>query len=271
MRALYLLFIVIILGNYTLSAQQRLNLVPVDKIEVDISLILEGGMDNFEDWYYLPGQVMGIRNSILVLEMDDKTNRFVPIDTLHGNFEKNGIKLSQPCFTKNRKAVIFTGNPTNLWRRNDLYLAKWGGAAYYSPQKINFISEQNVSESNPWISPKGDRLYFLKENTLSVSRIELNGEKFSSPKPVAFQQKMREMDGFWISTNEKTIYFLSRGKLFRSKRKRKRKPFQKTVLIHDFSKGSSFVSGVSFSKKMTDFVICTSGKKDYITWFRDKR
>lgn len=164
------------------------------------------------------------------------------------------------------KTIVFTANDYSGWSGNQLAMTTRNEAgAYDAPLLLDALNSDGISESYPWLSHDGLRLYFMKDEKICLAKRNHENEPFSSFEPLAFTVGMElPVLSIWLDASEKTMWLISDNVIYQSTRKKVKKPFELPVIYTEEFKDFSFISSISFTPDGKNMFLYFSDEEDLI-------
>jgi hypothetical protein len=170
------------------------------------------------------------------------------------------------------KTIVFTANDYSGWSGNQLAMTTRNEHGYYeAPQMLDDLNSDGISESYPWLSHDGLRLYFMKDEKIYLSKRNNENDIFSKYEPLEFTVGMElPVLSIWLDESEKTLWLISDNIIYRSTRKKKSKPFELPTVYTEEFKDFSFISSISFTPDGKDMFVYFSDEEDLILHYQVK-
>jgi len=227
-----------------------------------------------------PGQLTKDGKEILLsLLYDDLDTTFTALylKSLGNNGESSLKKLEigipegykeilQSSISSNGSTIVCTVNDYGGWITNDLAISfKNIDGTYTTPIVLDGINAADQSDSYPWLSHDGLRLYYIKDSRIYYS--ERNGDKslFQESEVLKFNGQVDlNVISVWLDKKEKKLWILSDGVLYTAKRKNRKQAFSLPEVFTSEFNSLNFVSSVSLNNSMKDIFLFYSGEETFM-------
>jgi hypothetical protein len=170
------------------------------------------------------------------------------------------------------QTIVFTANDYSGWSGNQLAMTTLDETGKYGvPQLLNGLNSDGISECYPWISHDGLRLYFVKDEVICLSTRNNQQELFTTFEQLPFTVGMElPVLSIWLDESEKNLWIVTDNIIYRSSRKKTKKPFDMPVIFTEEFKDFSFISSISFTPDGKEMFLYFSDEEDLILHYQMK-
>jgi hypothetical protein len=182
---------------------------------------------------------------------------------LKGVGEEEGYDIIMPTINGDESVLIFVNSKDGTQKGNDLYIASKVDGNFTNIRPIDEVNETGISESYPWLSKDGLRLYFTKQKgsniTFFTSERATIEDKFKAPVKleVAVTDVHNNMSCL-LSNDEKSIYVLNGDKILHSTRKSLKDKFSAPEVIATSKSDAGFMNGITLTDNTAELFVFNS-------------
>lgn len=180
-----------------------------------------------------------------------------------GEVNNGKYDIVMPTVSGDEKTMIFVSSKDGMQNGNDLYIAtKDATGKYAAIRSLDEINDPSESDSYPWLSPSGLRVYFTKQKganiTFYVADRKSANDKFSNLHELGFTlPKVTNNMSCFLTNNELEIYALSGEKIYHSTRKTVYDDFAEAQEIAKTS-NDGFMSGITMTNDAHELYVFNS-------------
>ncbi len=197
---------------------------------------------------------------------------------LNGSVNDAEYDIIMPAISGDEKIMVFVNSTDGTQKGNDLYIStredeqanndlhtaqgEGGGAAFGNIRPLDEINDPEMSDSYPWLSNDGLRIYFTRQKgseiTFYFSKRESPDEKFSKPRKVDFTlPKISNNMSCFLSADELEIFALSGDKIYHAARENVFGKFSAPIEIGQ-SSGNGYMSGITMTQDNSELFVFNS-------------
>ena len=134
--------------------------------------------------------------------------------------------------------------------------------AFVNVRPLDEINDPQISDSYPWLSNDGLRIYFTKQKgseiTIHIAERKSLNDKFSKPKKLDFSlPKISNNMSCFLSQNELEIFAVSGDKIYRATRENFTAKFSAPVEIGQ-SNDNGYMSGITMTQDNSELFVFNS-------------
>lgn len=235
-----------------------------------------GQVKTGEDVMPLIGQLSKDGNRLYITSQDgygskklvtmDRTgkNAFAAPETVEGKLAESGLDLVMPTLSGDELTMIFVNSVDGMQKGNDLYIASRDSKEedFDNIRPLTEINTFGKSDSYPWISNDGNRIYFTKQRggdiTFWMAERENNKGEFNALDQLNISiDKVHNNLSCQLSPDEKDIFILNGDKIYYATRADKNKEFSVPVEIAQ-SSNTGFISGITMNEDASELFVFNS-------------
>jgi hypothetical protein len=186
----------------------------------------------------------------------------VPV-RLKGVGDEEGYDIVMPTVSGDENILVFVNSKDGTQRGNDLYIASKSADGFDSIRPLDEINDPGISDSYPWISKDGLRLYFTKQKgsniTFHVAERKSIHEKFSAPSKleIAISEANNNLSCV-LSSDEKEIFILNGDKILHATRQSVKEKFSAPVVIATSKNDAGFMNGITITDNTAELYVFNS-------------
>ncbi len=187
---------------------------------------------------------------------------------------ENQFQFYQCSLSADENVVLFVVNNGGGWLQNQLGIATKDAAGNFSSFRVlDELNDSTKSDSYPWLSGDGLRIYFTREFKIMFAERRSLQDKFSSAAPIDFEGTVQlEIVSAWFTADELDMYMIAGNRIYKSTRKSKQDSFGFPSLFTDEFKDFYFIAGLSFAPdKKTMYLYYYDEYADYILQYQLKK
>jgi hypothetical protein len=183
-----------------------------------------------------------------------------------------------PTISGDEKTMVFVNSIDGTQKGNDLYIStkedeqanndlyitsrESEDAAFGSVRPLDEINDPEMSDSYPWLSNDGLRIYFTKQKgseiTFYSAKRESLDEKFAKPRKLDFTPpKISNNMSCFLSTDELEIFALSGDKIYHATRENAFGKFSAPIEIGQ-SSDNGYMSGITMTQDNAELFVFNS-------------
>ncbi len=179
-----------------------------------------------------------------------------------GDLNDGTYDIIMPTVSADEKTLVFVHSANGMQKGNDLYVATFDEAkgGYSNVKPLKKSNDPNLSDSYPWLSADGNRVYFTKQFGADIkfyiSERGADGE-FGEPKELGINlPKVSNNMSCMLSADETELYALSGSFIYYAKRDAKGK-FGEAVEIANTA-NSGYLSGITLTDDAKELFVYNS-------------
>ncbi len=212
---------------------------------------------------YLTGQNHQGKKHLYKMTRSSAGANFSLPKKLGGAINEGKYDIIMPTVSKDEQTMVFVHSANGMQNGNDLYIATKDAAGEYSSiEPLDAANDPNISDSYPWLSADGNRLYFTKQHGSKITfyfseRANADG---TFGKPVALGvdfPKTNNNMSCHLSADEKELYVLSGESIYYAVRKTTQDKFTLPVEIANTS-NSGYLSGITLTDDASEMFVYNS-------------
>ncbi|MDX2003012.1 MAG: hypothetical protein SFW35_11305 [Chitinophagales bacterium] len=212
---------------------------------------------------YLTSQDSKGDKQLFKMSRKAKGEMFSLPEKLTGAINNGEYDIIMPSVTADERTMIFVHSANGMQNGNDIYIAtKDENGNFANIHALEAINDVNISDSYPWISPDGSRIYFTKQKgsniTFYMAERNTSDNQFSTPKPMGFTlPKISNNMSCLLSNNELEVYALSGDYIYHATRKSINENFGTAEEIANTS-NSGYLSGITLTDDAKEMYVFNS-------------
>ncbi|CAN5406527.1 hypothetical protein BH09BAC1_BH09BAC1_14470 [soil metagenome] len=237
---------------------------PAEQIEVGTEMMpLIGQLSKDGRTMYLTGQSHQGKKYLYKMNRPKLGAGFSKPEKVTGDINGGKYDIIMPTVSKDEQTMVFVHSANGMQSGNDLYLATKNATGEYSSiRSLDEVNDPNVSDSYPWLSSDGLRIYFTKQHgskiTFFVSERSSLDANFSKPSEMGVTlPKTNNNMSCYLSSDEKEFYALSGESIFYASRKSAKDKFSVPVEIANTS-SSGYLSGIAITDDASEMFVYNS-------------
>ncbi len=235
-----------------------------DQVEVGADMMpLIGQLSKDGRTMYLTGQNHQGKKHLYKMTRSSAGANFSLPKKLSGAINEGQYDIIMPSVSKDEQTMVFVHSANGMQNGNDLYIATKDATGEFSNiQALDGANDPNVSDSYPWLSADGNRLYFTKQYgskiTFYFSERTNADEAFGTPVAMGVDfPKTNNNMSCHLSSDEKELYVLSGEAIYYSVRKSIKDKFTLPVEIANTS-NSGYLSGITLTDDASEMFVYNS-------------
>ena len=212
---------------------------------------------------YFTSQNMRGNKQLYVMTRAKVGDSFDTPKRLTGVGNDDGYDIVMPTLTGDESQMVFVSSKDGTQRGNDLYIASKTEGGFLSVKPLDEVNDPTMSDSYPWLSQDGLRLYFTKQKgnniTFFVAERASADAKFTTPVKldVALADVNNNMSCF-LSNDEKEIFILNGDKIYSATRTSLKGKFSTPVEIAASTDNSGFMNGITMTDNKAEMFVFNS-------------
>ncbi|HXH18879.1 MAG TPA: hypothetical protein VNJ07_07315 [Chitinophagales bacterium] len=227
---------------------------------------------------YFTSQNFKGEKQLYVMKREKPGDAFGKPIRLKGTVNSEEYDIIMPTVSGDEKTMIFVnsvdgtqkGNDLYITAKedeqanNDLYISTRAGedGAFVNVRPLDEINDPDISDSYPWLSDDGLRVYFTKQKgseiTFYFAERKNQNEKFSKPKKLDFTlPKISNNMSCFLSQNELEIFALSGDKIYHATRENLFSKFSTPIEIGQ-SDNNGYMSGITMTNDRAELFVFNS-------------
>lgn len=212
---------------------------------------------------YLTGQNHQGKKHLYKMTRSSAGANFSLPKKLDGAINDGKYDIIMPSVSKDEQTMVFVHSANGMQNGNDLYIATKDAAGEFTNiQPLDNANDPNVSDSYPWLSADGNRLYFTKQHgskiTFYFSERNSSDETFGAAVELGVDfPKTNNNMSCHLSSDEKELYVLSGEAIFYASRKTTKDKFTLPVEIANTS-NSGYLSGITLTDDASEMFVYNS-------------
>ncbi|MEX0810649.1 MAG: hypothetical protein WD048_00445 [Chitinophagales bacterium] len=170
-------------------------------------------------------------------------------------------QVLMPTVSADEKTLVFVESKDGTQSGNNLFTASLDNGSVSNIKELKTLSEDNISDSYPFLSADGKRLYFTKQHNANiefyVADAGANGN-FGAPEKLAIEiPKVSNNMSCVLSNDELDIYVLSGDHIYHAQRKAIDKAFSTPVKIAS-SHTEGYMTGIAMTNDTEELYVFNS-------------
>lgn len=226
---------------------------------------------------YLTSQNFKGEKQLYVMKREKMGESFGKPERLRGSINSVDYDIIMPTISGDERTMVFvnsidgTQNGNDLYitskdeqKKNDLFISTRVGedGPFVNVRPLDEINDPELSDSYPWISNDGMRLYFTKQHGSKITFYQATREDFGGKfsKPVKLNillPKISNNMSCFLSVDELEIYALSGDKMYHATREAIGGEFTIPVEIAQ-STNDGYMSGITMTPDNTELFVFNS-------------
>jgi hypothetical protein len=212
---------------------------------------------------YFTSQNMRGNKQLYVMTRERAGDVFGTPKKLTGVGNDEGYDIVMPTLNGNETQMVFVSSSDGTQKGNDLYIASKVEGGFLNIKPLDEVNDPTMSDSYPWLSKDGLRLYFTKQKgskiTYFVAERTSEDSKFGAPVKldVGFEVANNNMSCF-LSNDEKEIFMLNGDKIYSATRKSLKDKFSAPVEIASSTDNNGFMNGITMTDNKAEMFVFNS-------------
>ncbi len=248
----------------TSAANRSFEFQPSGQVEVGTDMMpLIGQLSKDGNTMYLTGQNHQGKKHLYKMTRSQLGASFGKPEKMTGEINSGKYDIIMPTVSKDEQTMVFVHSANGMQSGNDLYVATKGAAGEYSNiRPLEELNDANISDSYPWLSADGLRIYFTKQHGSKITffvaeRTGIDGA-FTEPTEMGVTlPKVNNNMSCYLSSDEKEFYALSGEGIFYASRKTAKDKFSLPVEIANTS-SSGYLSGITITDDASEMFVYNS-------------
>lgn len=181
-----------------------------------------------------------------------------------GKLNDGSYDIIMPTVSADEKTLIFVNSLSGLQKGNDLFMATLDEATgeYGQIRALTEVNDPNLSDSYPWLSADGNRLYFTKQFgsdiKFYISERKSAKEPFGAGKELGITlPKVSNNMSCMLNSDETELYALSGNFIYHAERKSTKDDFSIPVEIAN-TDNSGYLSGITLTDDAKELFVYNS-------------
>lgn len=182
---------------------------------------------------------------------------------IDGDLNSGKYDVIMPSVSADENTLVFVHSANGMQKGNDLYVATLTeDGSYGNVTPLLASNDPNLSDSYPWLSPDGLRVYFTKQfgsdiKFYTTERSSLS-EPFGEAKELGLTlPKVSNNMSCQLSNDETELYALSGSNIYYSKRDKATGKFGLPIEIANTS-NSGYLSGITMTSNAEELFVFNS-------------
>lgn len=212
---------------------------------------------------YFTSQNMRGEKQLYVMSREKTGQSFGMPTPIRDINEQQGYDIIMPTIDGSESILIFVSSKDGTQRGNDLFIAEKTENGFTHIRALDEINDPVSSDSYPWISSDGLRLYFTKQKGRHVTfhmaeRKSLN-DRFGTPVTIelAVGETYNNMSCV-LSADEKSIFILNGEKIYFATRKSIKDKFSVPEVIASSNSETGFMNGITLTDNGAELFVFNS-------------
>ncbi len=212
---------------------------------------------------YLTGQSHQGKKYVYKMSRANSGAEFGKPVKLEGAINGGTYDIIMPTVSKDEQTMVFVHSANGMQNGNDLYIAtKDANGEYTAIRPLEEVNDPNVSDSYPWLSADGLRIYFTKQHgskiTFYVANRTATEGTFGKPVEMGITlPKVNNNMSCYLSSDEKEIYALSGEVIYYAARKTTKDKFGVPVEIANTG-ATGYLSGITLTDDASEMFVYNS-------------
>jgi len=226
---------------------------------------------------YFTSQNFKGEKQLYVMKREKPGVAFDKPERLKGTINSADYDIIMPTISGDEKTMIFVNSVDGTQKGNDLYITSKDeqtsnelyittrigeDGPFANIRPLDEINDKELSDSYPWLSNDGLRIYFTKQKgseiTIHAAERKSVNEKFSQPKKLEIAlPKISNNLSCFLSADETEIFILSGEKIYTSKRDNLFSKFSASVEIGQ-ANDNGYMSGITMTQDNAEMFVFNS-------------
>lgn len=226
---------------------------------------------------YFTSQNFKGEKQLYVMSRTKSGEAFGKPERLKGTINSTDYDIIMPTVSGDEKTMVFVNSVDGTQKGNDLYITakdETAGNELYITSRVgedgpfanirplDEINDKELSDSYPWLSNDGLRIYFTKQKgseiTFHVAARKSVNEKFAQPKKLDITlPKISNNLSCFLSADESEIFLLSGDKIYTAKRDNLFSAFSTPVEISQ-ANDNGYMSGITMTQDNAEMFVFNS-------------
>ncbi len=227
---------------------------------------------------YFTSQNFKGEKELYVMKREKPGDSFGKPSKLKGTITNAEYDIIMPSVSADEKTMVFVNSVDGTQKGNDIYISSRDDeqskndlyitsrptedSPFMNVRPLDEINDPEMSDSYPWISGDGLRIYFTKQKgneiTYHVASRNNVTERFAKPKKLDLNlPKISNNMSCFLSNDELEIFALSGDKIYRATRENLFSKFTAPVEIGQ-SGNEGYMSGITMTQDNTELFVFNS-------------
>ena len=182
---------------------------------------------------------------------------------LAGDINDGSYDIIMPTVSADEKTMVFVNSANGMQNGNDLYIATADASGKFTNvRSLDEINDPSLSDSYPWLSPSGLRVYFTKQKGAMIKFLVADRKdsksEFANMHELNFTvPKISNNLSCFLTNNELEIYALSGEKIYHATRASITDTFGAAEEIAKTS-SDGFMSGITMTDDSKELYVFNS-------------
>jgi len=237
---------------------------PAGQVEVGTEMMpLIGQLSKDGRNMYLTGQNHQGKKQLYKMSRTQLGASFNLPEKIAGEINSGKYDIIMPTVSKDEQTMVFVHSANGMQSGNDLFVTTKGeNGEYTNIRPLDEINDPNVSDSYPWLSSDGLRIYFTKQHGSKITfytaeRSSLEGT-FTKPAEMGVTlPKVNNNMSCYLSSDETEFYALSGESIYYAARRTGKDKFSLPVEIANTS-SSGYLSGITITDDASEMFVYNS-------------
>jgi hypothetical protein len=212
---------------------------------------------------YLTGQNHQGKKHLYKMSRSQAGAEFSKPEKLSGAINEGKYDIIMPTVSKDEQTMVFVHSANGMQNGNDLYIAtKDATGEFTAIRPLETVNDANVSDSYPWLSADGLRIYFTKQHGSKITFYVANRSgldaDFGKPTEMGVTlPKVNNNMSCYLSSDETELYALSGEVIYYATRKNSKEKFGLPMEIANTS-NSGYLSGITLTDDASEMFVYNS-------------
>jgi hypothetical protein len=212
---------------------------------------------------YFTSQNMRGNKQLYVMGREKAGDTFGKPTRLSGVGNDEGYDIVMPSLNGDESTMVFVSSTDGTQKGNDLYIAEKAEGGFINIRTLDEVNDATASDSYPWLSKDGLRLYFTKQKGSSITFFSAErasaDAKFSTPVKLDITVKdVNNNMSCYLTNDEKEIFILSGDRIYSATRNTTKEKFGEPVEIAAANNNNGFMNGIALTDNKEEMYVFNS-------------
>jgi len=212
---------------------------------------------------YFTSQNMRGAKQLYVMTRTKAGDIFGTPKRLTGVGNDEGYDIIMPTLNGDESQMVFVSSKDGSQKGNDLFIASKVEGGFLNIRPLDEVNDPSLSDSYPWLSQDGLRLYFSKQKgsniTFFMSSRTAADAKFGAPVKIDITMEIPNNNmSCFLSNDEKEIFVLNGDKIYSATRTSLTGKFSTPVEIAASTDNNGFMNGITMTDDKAEMLVFNS-------------
>jgi hypothetical protein len=212
---------------------------------------------------YFTSQNIRGNKQLYVMTRDKAGEPFAKPTRLSGVGNDDGYDIVMPSLSGDENTMVFVSSTDGTQRGNDLFIAEKGDGGFVNIRPLSEVNDAAASDSYPWISKDGLRIYFTKQKGSNISFFSAERADLKSAfgAPIKLDIPLEDINNnlsCYLTNDEKEIFILNGDKIYSAWRANGKESFSTPLEIASANNNNGFMNGIALTDSKSEMYVFNS-------------